>query len=38
MGKNTGDKDEVERVKRELHYVEKAWEGVDEASRWGKED
>jgi nicotinate phosphoribosyltransferase len=38
MGKNTGDKAEVDRVKRELDYVEKDWAGVDEASRWGKED
>jgi len=37
VGKNTGDKDTVERVKRELVYVEHKWEGGDETARWGKE-
>jgi nicotinate phosphoribosyltransferase len=37
IGKNTGDKETVEKVKRELGYVEKEWEGGDETSRWGKE-
>lgn len=35
LGKNTGDSSEVARVKRELGYVERAWEGVDEKNRWG---
>jgi nicotinate phosphoribosyltransferase len=38
LGKNTGDKDKVEEVKRRLGYTEKAWAGGDEASRWGKEE
>lgn len=37
IGKNTGDKETVERVKRQLGYVEKAWEGGDEKTRWGKD-
>lgn len=37
-GKNTGDHDTVERVKRELAYEEKSWEGGDESTRWGKEN
>ncbi|EFX00922.1 nicotinate phosphoribosyltransferase [Grosmannia clavigera kw1407] len=36
-GKNTGDKATVERVKRELGYVEKDWVGGDETHRWGRE-
>ncbi|CAK7566642.1 MAG: nicotinate phosphoribosyltransferase [Sporothrix epigloea] len=36
-GKNTGDKDTVDRVKRELGYAEKEWEDGDETRRWGKE-
>ncbi|KZF24230.1 nicotinate phosphoribosyltransferas-like protein [Xylona heveae TC161] len=35
IGKNTGDKSTVERVKRQLGYVERDWEGGDETSRWG---
>ncbi|CAK7263457.1 nicotinate phosphoribosyltransferase [Sporothrix epigloea] len=36
-GKNTGDKDTVDRVKRELGYAEKVWEDGDETRRWGNE-
>ncbi|KAK4105715.1 nicotinate phosphoribosyltransferase [Parathielavia hyrcaniae] len=38
IGKNTGDKATVEEVKRQLGYVEKAWEGGDETARWGREE
>jgi nicotinate phosphoribosyltransferase len=38
VGKNTGDKEMVARVKKELGYVEKDWELGDESTRWGKED
>lgn len=38
IGKNTGDKATVDKVKRELGYVEKAWEGGDETARWGREE
>lgn len=37
IGKNTGDKETVEKVKKELGYVEHEWAGGDETSRWGKE-
>lgn len=38
IGKNTGDKETVEKVKHELGYVEKAWEGGDETARWGRDE
>jgi nicotinate phosphoribosyltransferase len=38
IGKNTGDKATVERVKKELGYIEKDWSQGDEAKRWGTED
>ncbi|KAE8449502.1 hypothetical protein EG329_008110 [Mollisiaceae sp. DMI_Dod_QoI] len=38
IGKNTGDKDTVEKVKMQLGYVEKDWKLGDEAHRWGTDD
>jgi nicotinate phosphoribosyltransferase len=37
IGKNTGDKETVEQVKKTLGYVEESWAGGDESTRWGKE-
>ncbi|KAF4124941.1 nicotinate phosphoribosyltransferase [Geosmithia morbida] len=37
IGKNTGDKDLVAQVKKQLGYVENEWADGDETSRWGKE-
>ncbi|RAO71198.1 uncharacterized protein BHQ10_007210 [Talaromyces amestolkiae] len=36
LGKNTGDKQLVQEVKRRLGYVESVWEDGNEATRWGK--
>ncbi|KAK0630029.1 Quinolinate phosphoribosyl transferase [Bombardia bombarda] len=36
-GKNTGDQETVDKVKRELGYVEKEWVDGDETARWGRE-
>jgi len=38
IGKNTGDKVTVEKVKQQLGYIEKDWEFGDESTRWGKEN
>jgi nicotinate phosphoribosyltransferase len=35
IGKNTGDRETVQDVKRRLGYTEKEWEGGDEKTRWG---
>lgn len=38
VGKNTGDHDTVEAVKRTLGYEEKSWAEGDEKTRWGVGD
>lgn len=38
IGKNTGDKETVQKVKQQLGYEEKDWSLGDEAKRWGTED
>ncbi|KAK7744123.1 nicotinate phosphoribosyltransferase [Cytospora paraplurivora] len=37
VGKNTGDKETVAKVKREIGYVEKEWKDGDETRRWGSD-
>lgn len=34
MGKNTGDKEVVQEVKKRLGYIEHQWEQGDESARW----
>jgi len=34
-GKNTGDTEVVNQVKKRLGYQEKEWENGDETTRWG---
>jgi nicotinate phosphoribosyltransferase len=38
IGKNTGDKETVEKVKKALGYEEKVWKLGDEEHRWGTDD
>ena len=35
-GKHSGDEEVIERVKTEMGYSVKSWQGNDESRRWGK--
>ncbi|KAL9479915.1 hypothetical protein ACSS6W_004701 [Trichoderma asperelloides] len=37
-GKNTGDKETVQKVKQQIGYVEREWKDGDETARWGREE
>lgn len=37
-GKNTGDKETVQKVKQQIGYVEQEWKDGDETARWGREE
>ncbi|THC98736.1 hypothetical protein EYZ11_001799 [Aspergillus tanneri] len=37
VGKNTGDKEKIKAVKKQLGYVEQQWEQGDETNRWSKQ-
>ncbi|KAJ5605189.1 Nicotinate phosphoribosyltransferase [Penicillium lagena] len=36
MGKNTGDHETIQKVKKQLGYVEQEWEEGDESNRWAR--